>query len=161
MRPSRRHALAEIRRDPRHVLRIAPGGLMNMFEPEAGRNDVAESRDGRNLTLQHLSVPLVGYVSLLGMAGLWTMRGRGIGPLVLAALVFTALSAVTVATPRMRAPFDVASCIGVGALAAVLIQAWKTRRLRRARPAPAGEAGSGESSATGSPSRVTVTCSAA
>ena len=140
----RRHALTEIRRDPRHVLRIAPGGLMNMFEPKAGRNDIAESRDGRNLTLQHLSVPLVGYVSLLGMAGLWTMRGRGIGPLVLAAVVFTALSAVTVATPRMRAPFDVASCIGVGALAAVVTQARKARQLRPARAVPAGESSPGD-----------------
>ena len=140
----RRHALAELRRDPRHVLRIAPGGLQNMFEPKAGRNDIAEGRDGRNLTLQHLSVPLVGYVSVLGMAGLWTVRGRGIGPLVLAAVVFTALSAVTVATPRMRAPFDVASCVGVGALAAAVRQAWQARRLRRARPVPVGEPGPGD-----------------
>ena len=123
----RRHALTEIRRDPRHVLRIAPGGLMNMFEPRAGRNDIAEGRDGRNLELQHLSVPLVGYVSLLGVAGLWAVRRRGVGPLVLAAVLFTALSAVTVATPRMRAPLDVACCIGVGALAAHLTQAWRAR----------------------------------
>ncbi|MFL5911737.1 MAG: hypothetical protein ACJ768_14330 [Gaiellaceae bacterium] len=132
----RRHALAELRRDPRHVLRIAPGGLMNMFEPRAGRNDIAEANDGRNLTLQHLSVALVGYVSLLGMAGLLAVRGRGVGPLVLAALVFTALSAVTVATPRMRAPLDVACCVGVGTLAALVVQAWEDRQLRRAPPLP-------------------------
>ncbi|HEX2041288.1 MAG TPA: hypothetical protein VHF24_01515 [Acidimicrobiales bacterium] len=132
----RRHALAEIRRDPRHVLRIAPGQLMNMFEPRAGRNDVAEANDGRNLRLQHHSVPLVGYASVLGMAGLLAVRGRGVGPLVLAALVFTALSAVTVATPRMRAPLDVACCVGVGALAARVAQAWGARQLRR--PVPVG-----------------------
>ncbi|MDQ3978723.1 MAG: hypothetical protein M3314_04115, partial [Actinomycetota bacterium] len=128
--------VAEIRRDPRHVLRIAPGGLMNMFEPRAGRNDVAETNDGRNLRLQHHSVPLVGYVTILGLAGLLAMRGRGVGPLVLAALVFTALSAVTVATPRMRAPLDVACCVGVGALAARVAQAWESRQLRRAEPVP-------------------------
>ncbi len=122
----RRHALAEIRRDPRHVLRIAPGGLMNMFEPRAGRNDVAEFNDGRNLRLQHLSVALVGYVSVLGLAGLLAVRGRGIGPLLLALVVFTALSAVTVATPRMRGPLDIACCVGVGALAARLAHAWES-----------------------------------
>jgi hypothetical protein len=127
----RRHALAEIRRDPRHVVRIAPGGLMNMFEPRAGRNDVAEANDGRNLTLQHLSVPLVGYVSVLGLAGLMMVRGRGVGPLLIAAVVFTLLSAVTVATPRMRAPLDIVCCIGVGAVAARVAQAWEARKLRR------------------------------
>jgi hypothetical protein len=134
----RRHALAEIRRDPRHVLRIAPGGLMNMFEPRAGRDDVAEANDGRNLTLQHLSVPLVGYVSILGMVGLFCMRGRGVGPLILAALVFTALSAVTVATPRMRAPLDIACCVGVGALLARVARAWEARQVRPAQPLPVG-----------------------
>lgn len=132
----RRHAMAEIRRDPRHVLRIAPGTLMNMFEPRAGRNDVAEANDGRNLRLQHLSVPLVGYGTVLGLAGLLAVRGRGVGPLLLAALVFTALSAVTVATPRMRAPLDVACCVGVGTLAARMAQAWEARQLRR--PVPVG-----------------------
>lgn len=105
---------------------------MNMFEPRAGRNDVAEANDGRNLTLQHLSVPLVGYVTLFGLAGLWAARGRGVGPLVLAAVVFTALSAVTVATPRMRAPLDVACCVGVGALGTLLAHRWEGRRLRPA-----------------------------
>jgi hypothetical protein len=128
----RRHAFAEIRRDPRHVLRIAPGTLMNMFEPRAGRNDVAEANDGRNLTLQHLSVPLVGYVTVLGLAGLMSVRGRGIGPLLIAAVVFTALSAITVATPRMRAPLDIVCCIGMGALAARGAEAWKARQLRLA-----------------------------
>ena len=116
----RRHALASLRDDPMHVLRIAPGTLMNMFEPRAGRNDVAEANDGRNLRLQHLSVPLVGYVLLAGFAGLWALRGRGVGPLTLAAVVFTALSAVSIATPRMRAPLDLVCCIGAGGLAARL-----------------------------------------
>ena len=131
----RRHALASLREDPMHMLRIAPGTLMNMFEPRAGRNDVAEANDGRNLRLQHLSVPLVGYVLVGGFAGLWAMRGRGVGPLTLAAVVFTALSAVSVATPRMRAPLDLACCIGVGGLTALLAEKvgrWELRPLRRA-----------------------------
>lgn len=105
---------------------------MNMFEPRAGRNDVAEANDGRNLALQHLSVPLVGYVTLFGLAGLWAVRGRGVGPLVLAAVVFTGLSAVTVATPRMRAPLDLACCVGVGALASILADRWEDQRRRPA-----------------------------
>jgi hypothetical protein len=66
------------------------------------------------------------------------VRGRGVGPLVLAALVFTALSAVTVATPRMRAPLDIACCVGVGTLAARLAQAWASRQLRRVGPVAVG-----------------------
>jgi 4-amino-4-deoxy-L-arabinose transferase-like glycosyltransferase len=129
----REHALASIRDDPRHVLRIAPGTFMNMFEPRAGRNDVAELNDGRNLTLQHLSVPLVGYMSVAGVAGLWILRGRrGVGPLVLAAIVFVAVSAVTVGTPRMRAPFDIVCCVAAGALVAEVANRWRARQLRLA-----------------------------
>jgi hypothetical protein len=53
-------------------------------------------------------------------------------------LVFTALSAVTVATPRMRAPLDIACCVGVGTLAARLAQAWASRQLRRVGPVAVG-----------------------
>ena len=123
-----RHALASLRDDPFHAVRIAPGGLANVLEPTAGRNDVAERNDGRDLDVQHLSVPLAWYVLLAGASGLWTLRRRpGMGPLVLAAVVFPALSMVTVATPRMRAPLDVACCIGVGGLAAQ-VAAWREAR---------------------------------
>ncbi len=125
----RRHALAELRRDPFHVLRIAPGGLQNILEPEPGRNDVALVNDGRNVELQAWSVPFAWYVLVLGVVGLWMLRHRpGIGPLVLAAVVFTVLSSVTVAAPRMRAPLDLACCIGVGGLAAELAGRWESRR---------------------------------
>jgi 4-amino-4-deoxy-L-arabinose transferase-like glycosyltransferase len=129
----RRHALAEIRRDPVHVLRIAPGGFQNILEPEPGRNDVALVNDGRNVELQALSVPFAWYVLVTGVVGLFMLRHRpGIGPLALAAVLFTALSAVTVAAPRMRAPLDVACCVGVGGLGAELASRWEARRLRLA-----------------------------
>jgi 4-amino-4-deoxy-L-arabinose transferase-like glycosyltransferase len=129
----RRHALAEVRRDPFHVLRIARGGLENILEPEPGRNDVALVNDGRNVELQALSVPFAWYVLVAGTAGLFVLRHRpGVGPLALAAVVFTALSAVTVAAPRMRAPLDLACCIGVGGLAAELAARWEARRRRPA-----------------------------
>lgn len=129
----RRHALASIRDDPAHIVRIARGGLQNVFEPRPGRNDVAERNDGRNLTLQHLSVPFAWYVLVGGAAGLWVLRRRpAVGPLVIAAVLFPLLSAVTVATPRMRAPLDVVSCVGVGGLVARVASA---REDRRAQPA--------------------------
>ena len=122
----RRHALASIRDDPFHVLRIAWGGLQNVLEPRPGRNDVAETNDGRNLSLQHLSVPIAWYVFVGGTAGLWALRRQpGVGPLVLAALVFVGLSAVTVATPRLRAPLDLACCVGVGGLVAEVGRVWR------------------------------------
>jgi 4-amino-4-deoxy-L-arabinose transferase-like glycosyltransferase len=133
-----RHALASLREDPMHVMRIARGGLQNILEPRPGRNDVAEANDGRNLRLQHLSVPVAWYVLLAGTAGLWTLRRRpGVGPLVLAAVVFPALSIVTVATPRQRVPLDIACCIGVGGLAAELARRREARQLSLA-----GEVGS-------------------
>ncbi len=129
----RRHALAELRRDPIHVVRIAPGGLQNILEPEPGRNDVALVNDGRNVELQALSVPFAWYVLVSGTAGLFVLRHRsGVGPLALAAVVFTVLSAVTVAAPRMRAPLDLACCIGVGGLVADLVARWEARKARPA-----------------------------
>lgn len=128
-----RHALASLREDPAHVLRIAPGGLQNVLEPRPGRNDVAEANDGRDLRLQHLSVPFAWYVLVAGTVGLWTLRHRpGVGPLVLAAVMFPALSMVTVATPRQRVPLDLACCIGVGGLAAELARRREARQLRLA-----------------------------
>lgn len=133
----RRHALASIRDDPVHALRIAPGGLQNVLEPWPGRSDVAERNDGRNLALQHLSVPFVWYVMVGGAAGLWVLRRRpGVGPLVLAAALFPLLSAVTVATPRMRAPLDVVSCVAVGGLAAEVVRARQARRTAAAERTP-------------------------
>ena len=137
----RRHALASIRDDPLHALRIAPGGMQNVLEPRAGRNDVAEANDGRNLALQHLSVPIAWYVMVGGGAGLWALRRRpGVGPLVLAAVVFPTLSAVTVATPRLRAPLDLVCCIGVGGLAAEVARVWpwSSRRNGGGRPTIGG-----------------------
>lgn len=134
----RRHAVAELRRDPFHVVRIAPGGLQNILEPEPGRNDVALVNDGRNVKLQAWSVPFAWYVLVAGTVGLWMLRHRpGIGPLVLAAVVFTALSSVTVAAPRMRAPLDLACCIGVGGLAAELATRWESHQRRSRLPAAA------------------------
>ena len=127
----RRHALAEIRRDPVHVLRIAPGGLQNVLEPKPHRNDVAIINDGRDVELQALSVPFAWYVLTAGTAGLWLLRRRpGVGPLVLAAVVFTALSSVTVAAPRMRAPLDLACSVGVGALVGEVVDLWQGRKQR-------------------------------
>ena len=69
----------------------------------------------------------------MGLAGLGlALRPRrqqdGIGPtgrlgtvvLVSAAAYFTVASVVTVAVPRLRAPFDLVCCLGVGVLVAVV-----------------------------------------
>lgn len=129
----RRHALASIRDDPGYILLVARGGLQNVFEPSPGRTDGAASNDGRNLTLQHMSVPVAWYVMVSGAAGLWRLRHRpGMGPLVLAATAFPLLSALSVAVPRLRVPLDVVCCVGVGGLAAEVARA---RADRRAQPA--------------------------
>ena len=115
----RRHALASLADDPGYVVGVVGRNIGSMLELQPGRNRVAETVDGRNLFLRALSLPLVWLVLAVGAAGMWVLRHRpGIGPLVLAAAVFSAASLVSVTAPRLRAPLDLACCITAGAAVA-------------------------------------------
>ncbi len=111
----RRHATESLAEDPGYVLQVMRRNVGSMFELQPDRNHVAETLDGRNLRIRALSLPLVWLVLVAGTAGMWVLRRRsGIGPLVLAAWVFSAASLVTVTAPRLRAPLDVACCVATG-----------------------------------------------
>lgn len=107
-----------IREEPGHVLTMLRRNAREYFEisPELSRH--AEFIDGRSLRLRDAARPLVVTVLVLGSLGLLSAR-RDRRVLVLAAIVgqFVALSLVLVASPRLRAPLDLACCIGLGLLA--------------------------------------------
>jgi hypothetical protein len=88
-----------------------------VFELEPSHNEAAEALDGRSLRARRLTLPLVYVVIAVGIGALWALRRRpGAGPLLLAAVVFPLSALVSVAAPRLRAPFDLACCIAIGVL---------------------------------------------
>ena len=110
----RRHALASLREDPLQVVDVVRGNLPAFLELEPRRNWAPESADGRNLRLRDLSSPVVALMIPAGVIGMWLLRRRaGIGPLVIAAVVFSAATLVSVNAPRLRAPLDLICCITV------------------------------------------------
>ncbi|MFN8051101.1 MAG: glycosyltransferase family 39 protein [Acidimicrobiales bacterium] len=126
-----RRALSQIREHPGYVASTVGNNLRYWFELSPGRNDIPESQDGRDVDFRHLTLPLFYPVTVLGLAGLGVALARPGRPgrpgarlavllLVLSALYATATSLVLVAPPRLRAPFDLACCIGVGLLVAEL-----------------------------------------
>jgi 4-amino-4-deoxy-L-arabinose transferase-like glycosyltransferase len=130
----REQGLKGIRQEPGQVPRVVAKNVLYLSDYYWRTNDRAEALDGRNIAFRHATLPYVWLVLLLGAAGLWLMRRQRLGALVvLSAAYMTAVSLVTVAPPRLRAPLDVLCCIAVG----VLIAAAVTRiRERRAAAAP-------------------------
>jgi len=83
------------------------------------RNDNPERLDGRNLDVRHATLPVVWLLEALAVVGLVRMLRRRDGLLVaVTAGYFIAVALVTVAPPRLRAPFDVLGCVAVGVLVA-------------------------------------------
>jgi 4-amino-4-deoxy-L-arabinose transferase-like glycosyltransferase len=112
----RRHALASLRDDPMQVVGVVRGNLPALLEIQPWRNWPPEAADGRNLRLRDLTSPLVVLIIQAGVAGMWLLRRRpGIGPLVIAAVVFSGATLVSVNAPRLRAPLDLVCCITAGA----------------------------------------------
>jgi hypothetical protein len=115
----RRYGLQSLRDQPLKVLKVAHRNTMKMFEINVRINEIAEQLDGRSLLLRRLTLPLVRVLLGLGIIGLLTLcRRPEAGPLLLAAGVFSLTSILSVSAPRLRAPLDLACCIGLGALVA-------------------------------------------
>jgi 4-amino-4-deoxy-L-arabinose transferase-like glycosyltransferase len=138
---ARREALRSLRADPAQVFPVLGRNVRLLFELSPGDNDEPERLDGRNLSFRWATLPFVWLVTAAGIAGLWRLRRRE--PIALFAVMvayFTVACLFTVAVPRLRAPLDVACCIGVGALVAA--RAPRRRRVdpspAQATPAPAG-----------------------
>jgi 4-amino-4-deoxy-L-arabinose transferase-like glycosyltransferase len=124
----RRVAFREIRHHPDRVLRVARDNAESWFELKPASNDLAERLDGRRPFFRHATLWLFYPVVIAGLVGLVLARRRqGAQLLLIVAVYFTLFSMFTVAPPRLRAPFDLACCIGLG----VLVAAVGARRAER------------------------------
>jgi len=112
-------AVDNIKDHPAVVAEVVRVNILAYFEIQPSRNELAEQADGRSLALR--TATLWTFYLLLGggVLGLWRRRREAL--CLLAALIglyFTAASLLFVAPPRLRAPLELALCIGLAALAA-------------------------------------------
>jgi 4-amino-4-deoxy-L-arabinose transferase-like glycosyltransferase len=119
------HGLEGLREHPTSVARVVKDNTLQWFELRPSANEVAERYDGRNLRLRPWTLPFFWVTTVLGVVGL-ARRWRDPGVVLVAGigLFFTAISLVTVASPRLRAPFDLVCYVGVG----LLVAEWSARR---------------------------------
>jgi len=113
----RREGLEALRRNPGYVWHVISANGLGYFEIQPQRNQWAEVNDGRRWRVRQAALPLFWVVSVAGLAGLWRFRRQRL-VILLAALTaqFVVMSLVLVASPRLRGPFDLACCVGVGLL---------------------------------------------
>ncbi len=122
----RDYALKEIRRDPGYVLHVIKQNAGIWFELDPDRSRSAEQADGRNIDFRDGARPFFFVVTVVGLAGLVIRRHRaGAQLLLLVAAYFTLTSLPLVAWPRLRAPFDLACCIGFGLAVGWAIDKWQ------------------------------------
>jgi 4-amino-4-deoxy-L-arabinose transferase-like glycosyltransferase len=128
-----------IRSNPAYVVRMVGHNVTRYFELTPAANEGAERLDGRNLTVRRWTLPLFYLVTGLGLVGLWSARRiPTLWPISLIVAQFVVLSLLLVSPPRLRAPFDLLMCIGVG----LFVEKWVS--VRRAR---GGSAASDETTA--------------
>jgi 4-amino-4-deoxy-L-arabinose transferase-like glycosyltransferase len=124
-------ALDEIRSNPTYVARVFSDNVLNYFEIRTAKNEFAERADGRNIGFRRATLPVFYLFLVAGVAGLALNVGnRRLWPGLLIVVQFAVLSLLLVSPPRLRAPFDLMLCVGIGLLAATIRQ-----RLRPAPPA--------------------------
>ena len=129
-----RYGLSGLRQDPLYVLRVVQRNALGWFELDPAQNEWAEERDGRDLDVRRATLWTFYLVTAVGWFGLVTRwRDPRVVLLMGTALYFTAGSLVLVSPPRLRAPFDLISCIGVG-----LAVAWWSERRSRSDDDPIG-----------------------
>jgi 4-amino-4-deoxy-L-arabinose transferase-like glycosyltransferase len=120
--------LSGARDNPDYVWYMVQRNAEGMFEVSPKFNRYPERVDGRNWDFREATRPLFYVVAVLGLAGLAVrLRDRRVQVLVAITAQYIALSLLLVGPPRLRAPFDVATCIGLG-----LLVAWALDRRRRA-----------------------------
>lgn len=120
-----------LRANPGYVMPVIGRNLLGYFEFHPATNRFAEDSDGRLWRFRQDVLPLYWLVTVGGLTGLaLAARGRQQPLLTVLVLVtgqFVALSLVLVAPPRLRGPFDLAMCVGVGVLVASMVERCRTR----------------------------------
>jgi MFS family permease len=133
------YAVDSVRERPAVVKDVAIRNASGFFELRPWLNKGAEGNDGRNLTFRTITLPAFYVVTAAGTFGLVLYRRRpGAQLLLITAAYFAVVSVVTVAPPRVRAPVDIALCIGAG----LLVGRWATTRTRVAGDSVPGAANS-------------------
>jgi 4-amino-4-deoxy-L-arabinose transferase-like glycosyltransferase len=103
---------------PVDVARIVGQNMVDLTEIRPDRNRGAEVLDGRNLGFRTVTLPFFYLTTILGLLGFWLhRRDSRVRLLFLLSSSVVALSVLTIAAPRLRAPMDLALAIGVGLLA--------------------------------------------
>jgi len=110
----RRLALDQLRAHPLDLVETSARNAARALELIPGENDAAERLDGRNLPFRYATLWMTWMITAAGVAGLvLTRRTRTTRLLVACALYFTLISIpFSPMAPRLRAPLDVACCIG-------------------------------------------------
>lgn len=114
-------ALEGVRESPTYLIGLAGRNALGYFELDPWKNRWPEENDGRDWTFRQWSLPVYAIVTTAGLVGIYRFRSHG-HVLLLTAITaqFVILSLLLVAPPRLRAPFDLLCCTGVGLLAGSL-----------------------------------------
>jgi hypothetical protein len=124
--------ISGLQHNPSYVFDVVGSNSRPWFELVPTAGDSAERLDGRNIAVRHWALPEFYLFTVGGIAGLVvTRRQRHTVLLIAVSLYFTCASLLLLAPPRLRAPFDLINCIGLGLLAGW----WWQRRHRVAAPA--------------------------
>lgn len=119
-------AVDGIRAHPVEVLQRATDGAATFLELPGHRAWAAEIVDGRDTRFRDATLFLFPLFVVAGVAGTaLKAKDRRTWPGLAIIGGFVALSLVTVSVPRLRGPFDLLMCIGIGYLAAWLDSARK------------------------------------
>jgi hypothetical protein len=115
----RQRGITGLAQNPARVLTIVSNNAKRLAELTPKFNIPAEISDGRVLRVRNDTLPVFYVITALGVAGLWRYRrsheARALAGL---AVSFILLTLLFVPAPRLRAPLDVACCIGFGLLVA-------------------------------------------
>ena len=118
-------AINDLRSHPSQVPGVLFRNAQHLFEFTPAFNEWAENADGRNIDFRNATLPLFYLVTAVGLFGLIVTRREPSVVLIGAVAAYFLLgSLVLVSPPRLRSPFDLCCCIGVGLAA----QWWSVRR---------------------------------
>jgi len=119
-------AIDDLKAHPGQVPGVLYRNAQHLFEITPKFNEWAENADGRNLDFRNSTLVLFYVITVVGVFGLVVARRDPRALLVSAVGAYFVLGSLAlVSPPRLRSPFDMCCCIGVG----LAVQWWMSRRL--------------------------------